>query len=263
MKGFTFRLFAGVLLILTFNVVARASDGQDAPTWKATGKYDAGDMVQRNPKLGGSVGPFFNLTGNNAGDPVYDTTNWYYCCGTVVYPPPASDPPPTFHPGSTTGMYVQDGSHGQIVAGYSGSDEPCSPLDGVISLAAAPSFPNTVVVGEGCTSGGLSTQAQQVVLTSFTATISPALPSDGSKVYVFFVYVTPDGTQTFGPSGSGGNSPWCVFTSANSKCTVPLNDGSGSVAVPAGAYVGVMYQYNMGSLDINPIDLKTVAYSVQ
>jgi hypothetical protein len=36
----------------------------------------------RSASLGGSVGPFFNLTGVTGFDPAWDQTDWIYCCGT-------------------------------------------------------------------------------------------------------------------------------------------------------------------------------------
>ena len=38
----------------------------------------------RPASIGGTPGPFFNLTGGNLADPADDTADWVYCCGTPV-----------------------------------------------------------------------------------------------------------------------------------------------------------------------------------
>jgi collagen triple helix repeat protein len=50
-------------------------------TWSPNGSYSIGQGVMR-PNVGGTKGPFFNLTGNVGTDPAADTVNWIYCCGT-------------------------------------------------------------------------------------------------------------------------------------------------------------------------------------
>jgi hypothetical protein len=58
--------------------------------WDPTIVYNPGDMVLRDPSVGGSRGPFWNLNGQNfnsanvSEDPAVDTTDWVYCCGTPV-----------------------------------------------------------------------------------------------------------------------------------------------------------------------------------
>ncbi|HEV2521987.1 MAG TPA: M14 carboxypeptidase N/E family protein [Candidatus Acidoferrales bacterium] len=51
--------------------------------WSASATYQQGDEVIRVPGIG-SPGPFWNVTGNNRGDPASDTATWSYCCGTPV-----------------------------------------------------------------------------------------------------------------------------------------------------------------------------------
>jgi PEGA domain-containing protein/collagen triple helix repeat protein len=53
-------------------------------TWSPSGTYEEGDLIFRDRSVGGSRGPFWNLTGTNAGDPASDSTNWVFCCGTPV-----------------------------------------------------------------------------------------------------------------------------------------------------------------------------------
>ena len=53
-------------------------------TWSESGSYAIGDMILRDKSVGGSRGPFWNLTGTNAGDPAADSANWTFCCGTPV-----------------------------------------------------------------------------------------------------------------------------------------------------------------------------------
>lgn len=56
--------------------------------WSPTATYSEGDMVFRDPSVGGSAGPFFSLTGINSEpggypneDPAVDGKDWVYCCG--------------------------------------------------------------------------------------------------------------------------------------------------------------------------------------
>src|SRR5260370_6129479 len=41
-------------------------------------------MILRAHSVGGSRGPFWNITGTNAGAPAADSSNWTFCCGTPV-----------------------------------------------------------------------------------------------------------------------------------------------------------------------------------
>lgn len=51
-----------------------------AGIWSSSGTYAVGAEVTRMAGQG-SVGPFFNVSGRNGGDPAADTQNWVYCCG--------------------------------------------------------------------------------------------------------------------------------------------------------------------------------------
>lgn len=58
-----------------------------AGVWSNTGQYAVGQMVLRTG-LSGTQGPFFNMTGNNAGDPATDAVNWAYLGGTLAVSTP-------------------------------------------------------------------------------------------------------------------------------------------------------------------------------
>jgi len=51
--------------------------------WSISSTYQPGDEILR-PAGYGSPGPFWNITGNNGGDPATDGKDWVYCCGTPV-----------------------------------------------------------------------------------------------------------------------------------------------------------------------------------
>jgi PEGA domain-containing protein/collagen triple helix repeat protein len=55
-----------------------------AGVWSPSRTYTIGQEVIRDPSVGGSAGPFFNLTGVRGTDPAADLANWVYCCGTAV-----------------------------------------------------------------------------------------------------------------------------------------------------------------------------------
>jgi collagen triple helix repeat protein/IPT/TIG domain-containing protein len=61
-----------------------------AGIWNSSATYGVGQEVLRDASLGGFVGPFFNITGNNAGDPLTDTTDWTSSQGSITIPGPAS-----------------------------------------------------------------------------------------------------------------------------------------------------------------------------
>ena len=54
-----------------------------AGIWTPSGTYTTGQEVMRAAGIG-TPGPFFNLTGNNGGDPASDSADWVYCCGTAM-----------------------------------------------------------------------------------------------------------------------------------------------------------------------------------
>ncbi len=79
-----------------------------AGIWSPSGTYTVGQEVMRSSSVGGSPGPFFNLTGNTGTEPVLDTINWAYCCGVpqLGYQPlsMSGSTAGTFNPGSLTNL---------------------------------------------------------------------------------------------------------------------------------------------------------------
>lgn len=59
--------------------------------WNTNASYSVGDEVLRPPNVDGatgSVGPYFNLSGNNLTDPaITPNPDWIYCCGVPSYAP--------------------------------------------------------------------------------------------------------------------------------------------------------------------------------
>ncbi len=89
-----------------------------AGIWNPSASYSQGQLVLRSSNCGqpvcGTPGPFFNLTGSNAGDPAADATNWIYmgCCSppSVGYSQPVNFADPqlystTFAPGAGLNVY--------------------------------------------------------------------------------------------------------------------------------------------------------------
>lgn len=92
-------------------------------TWNSTGIYTIGNEVQSSfVASSGPVGMFFNLTGQNNGDPWADNVqfqsalslpaDWIYCCGTLSTPSAAAEatlldaiPPPPTSPSPQAGTF--------------------------------------------------------------------------------------------------------------------------------------------------------------
>jgi PEGA domain-containing protein len=109
-----------------------------AGIWSPTGIYSTGQSIMRDPSVSGSRGPFFNLTGINAGiDPVSDSTNWVYCCGT-----PVLGYAPLLMTGSAIGTY-QPGSSTNVMSHTFSVNEIRTLTTMIISLQFAPSTPTT------------------------------------------------------------------------------------------------------------------------
>lgn len=239
MKGFTMRAVGVMMLIATMAVIGRADDddGSPFPTWKAKGNYSAGSAVVRNAKLGGSVGPYFNLTGKNLGDPAIDPTDWYYCCGQVIYPPP----PASLRTGSATAVLVPWNTDPNTGA----SQNLCVPWDKPITMYGP--FDGTGL----CTSGGLGAEPAGFGWSSFTFTMSPSLPADGSTLTVMVL------TTSNGINLSGTNS-CTISTAGQSTCTVAQ-----AGLVPINGDAGIVLTYTPGSLNLPVLTLNTVSWSVQ
>lgn len=62
-----------------------------AGSWNPSGSYVLGQEILRPSNVSGatgSVGPYFNLSGNNSTDPaITPNPDWIYCCGTPSYTP--------------------------------------------------------------------------------------------------------------------------------------------------------------------------------
>jgi len=147
------------------------------------------------------------------------------------------------------------------------SSQPCAPLSGLIDIPATNTQPNIILNqttngSGGCTGGGLSVVTTTFSASSFSYTISPPLPNDGSSLAVGEVVVSPDGSYSWGPT-------WCWVgqngTSQNT-CTEPLPGAPWtfpSVQFPAGSYAGVMFQYSTGPASPKVLILPTIVWTLQ
>lgn len=261
MKGFTLKLMSVVLIVFGLTYVSYADNtqgkqdikscghwdaaaGSGFATYKVDGCYQAGDAVTRNSKWGGSVGPFFNLTGINMGDPIYDPTNWYYCCGTPVIVFNT-----TVLSGAATNLVVPS-AFNPAYNGGGGYYNLCVPLTGKITLPMDP-FPN----GGSCQVGGSGTLA--IALNKYPSTgylltvdFTPSIPDDNSQMYIGF-YDSTTQEQTW-----GGGSCWSMGTGIN-ECTIPI---PGDMNI--NDKVGLMFQYNPGSMGLVSYTFNTAKWVV-
>lgn len=145
------------------------------------------------------------------------------------------------------------------------SSQPCVPLSGVVNIPAMNTQPNTLLNptangSGGCTGGGLSIVFTTFTATTFTYTISPPLPNDGSGLIASPVVITPDGTYSYGPAWCWiGTDPGGHTYASQSTCTESLP----SVNFPVGSYAGVMFQYYAGSSAPRVLNLPTVTWTIQ
>lgn len=188
-----------------------------AGIWKSTSSYQAGQMVLRTPD-GGSTGPFFNLTGNNNGDPVYDSIDWVLISGTLTLP---TDPE-----GSLT-MQANIGLEGGL-----GNDFDVVPLlaSSTTISAACKGWTGSGNLPLLC--GGLTPTSVTIPAGGFSVTTSPVAQTDGEDSRSSFVigYTQTNGTTVELVS--------CGILAGSASCT----SGGSPTSIPAGVYAWMAIQ---------------------
>jgi hypothetical protein len=96
-----------------------------AGIWSGTATYTIGQEVMRDASLGGSLGPFFNVTGANNGDPISDSADWLYCCGALAAPPAPPGPAPAPEAIQGSAIYTPS-SVDQLVNPNGSTTTPCN-----------------------------------------------------------------------------------------------------------------------------------------
>lgn len=160
-----------------------------AGTWASGGVYLAGQAIVRTSD-GGSVGPYFNLTGSNAGDPILDTTDWIYCCGL-----PTLTGSVVFSPSSGSNLYWE--VNPSIV-----SASICEQGNGDIN-------PDNYLA---CFWGPTSTTG---TLANFSISVTPS-PTGTFGMYLFESNYT----------GTGSQLGYCAFSTSQTSCTGTISSSS-------------------------------------
>lgn len=174
-------------------------------TWNSTGIYTLGNEVQSSfATSSGPVGMFFNLTGQNNGDPWADNVqfqsalslpaDWIYCCGTLPTPSAAAietltsaiNPPPP--PPMLSGGFSQNLVGGETY------------FDGLIGI-------NTALLGNPASVSGAYSESG-ITVTSFGVTLTT--PVSGQSLTFILIF---ENTTQIGPFA-------CTIPNGQTSCNI-------------------------------------------
>lgn len=165
-------------------------------------------------------------------------------------------PAPAHFPGRAENLMIPyTGINPLGFPGFPHQSQPCIPLSGLIDIPAVNTSPLNTINNVGCTSGGLSIVATTFSAMSFSYTISPPLPNDGSSLAVSEVMITPDGSIEIGPD-------WC-WVGANGTSQNTCTKSFSTTQFPAGAYIGIMFQYYTNPPTPSVLLLPTMVWTLQ